>query len=51
MNKKELSVFAKQPPEYIKSEANLNYFKVMLTKVTVEAELGHYFVASPSYSH
>lgn len=39
MNKKELEVFAKQAAKGIKSEADLNDFRAMLTKVTVEAAL------------
>jgi len=39
MNKKELKAFAKQAAKGIKSEADLNNFRAMLTKVTVEASL------------
>lgn len=39
MNKKELEAFAKQAAKGIKSEADLNDFRAMLTKVTVEAAL------------
>jgi len=39
MNKKELEAFAKQAAKGIKSEADLNDFRAILTKVTVEAAL------------
>lgn len=39
MNKQELEAFAKQAAKSIKSEADLNDFRAMLTKVTVEAAL------------
>jgi len=39
MNKIELEIFAKQAAKGIKSEADLNDFRAMLTKVTVEAAL------------
>jgi|TARA_R110002051_G_scaffold265531_1_gene325397 putative transposase len=39
MNKQELEAFAKQAAKGIKSEADLNDFRAMLTKVTVEAAL------------
>lgn len=39
MNKQELEVFAKQSAKGIKSQADLNDFRAMLTKVTVEAAL------------
>lgn len=39
MNKKELEAFAKQAAKGIKTEADLNDFRAMLTKVTVEAAL------------
>ena len=39
MNKKELVAFAKQAAGSIKTEADLNEFQTMLTKVTVEAAL------------
>ena len=39
MNKKELEAFAKQAAKGIKSESDLNDFRSMLTKVTVEAAL------------
>ena len=39
MNKKELEAFAKEAAKSIKSEADFNDFRKMLTKVTVEAAL------------
>ena len=39
MNKKELEVFTKQAAKGIKSEADLNAFRAMLTKVTVGVAL------------
>ena len=39
MNKKELEAFAKAAAKNIKSEDDLNDFRAMLTKVTVEAAL------------
>jgi len=39
MNKKELEAFAKQAAKGIKTESDLNDFRAMLTKVTVEAAL------------
>ena len=39
MNKKELEAFAKEAAKSIKTEADLNDFRAMLTKVTVEAAL------------
>ncbi len=39
MNTKELEAFAKEAAKNIKSEADLNDFRAMLTKVTVEAAL------------
>jgi len=39
MNKQELEVFAKQAAKNIKSESDLNDFRAMLTKITVEAAL------------
>lgn len=39
MNQKELEAFAKQAAQSIKSEADLNDFRAILTKVTVEAAL------------
>ena len=39
MNKKELEIIAKQAAKNIKFESDLNDFRQMLTKVTVEAAL------------
>jgi len=39
MNKKELEAFAKQAAKGIKTESDLNDFRAILTKVTVEAAL------------
>ncbi len=39
MNTKELEAFAKEAAKSIKSESDLNDFRAMLTKVTVEAAL------------
>ena len=39
MNRKELKAFAKEAAKSIKSEADFNDFRKMLTKVTVEAAL------------
>ena len=39
MNKKELEAFAKQAAKGIKTESDLNDFRAMFTKVTVEAAL------------
>lgn len=39
MNKKELKAFARKAAKSIKSEKNLNDFRKMLTKVTVETAL------------
>jgi putative transposase len=39
MNKQELEAFAKRAAKGIKSEDDLNDFRAMLTKVTVEAAL------------
>ena len=37
MNKKELEAFAKEAAKTIKTEQDLNEFRQMLTKITVEA--------------
>lgn len=39
MNKKELEAFAREAAKSIKTEADLNDFRKMLTKVTVETAL------------
>lgn len=39
MNKKEIEAFAKEAAKSLKSEADLNEFRQMITKVTVEAAL------------
>lgn len=39
MNKKELEAFAREAAKSIKSESDLNDFRQMLTKVTVETAL------------
>ena len=39
MNKKELEAFAREAAKSIKSEKDLNDFRQMLTKVTIETAL------------
>ena len=48
MNKKELQVIAQAAAKNIKTEADLNEFRQMLTKITVEAALNMNEIADVS---
>ena len=50
MNKKELKAFAQEAAKSLKTEADLNDFRKMITKVTVEAALNAELEAHLGYS-
>ena len=49
MKKEELEAFAREAAKSLKTEKNLNDFRAMLTKVTVEATLNAELDDHPGY--